>query len=305
MVTTWPPASASTAPAAGALPPRSPSTIWWPSRGPSTVTSPSSVPSHAGNGPTRPCSRSSERRRTMDDSSAPFFEAAENVGGPLGRSGDGEAVGRPQRPAGCQRRRARRPRDAWSPLYIHHLLDGPEGGRRTDRRHRRVPRQHQDGIDFDADLHRYIRDKDERSAAHGPERTIGRFHEMVAESARQAAGRAGRRVLEMRPIFPWAISLRGPAPTSCTMDLVVHADDLAVSIGRPGGEAPEAASSVAIDGLVAAARFAARRPCRHPGSGPPGALSGGCLPRPVRRVGSRRGQSPPRLSSDGPGRARA
>jgi hypothetical protein len=39
------------------------------------------------------------------------------------------------------------------------------------------------------------------------------------------------------------------------MECVVHADDLAVSVGRPPGEAPEAASTVVIESMLAAARF--------------------------------------------------
>jgi hypothetical protein len=107
---------------------------------------------------------------------------------------------------------------------------------------------------FDADIHRYIRDMSESSAAHGPEATIGRFRELVATLRDRLRTESGRRLLDMRPTLPWGASLEDRLRLNMT-DLVVHADDLAVSLGRSGSEAPEAASSVAIDALMAAARF--------------------------------------------------
>ena len=137
--------------------------------------------------------------------------------------------------------------------YIHRLLDGPDGSS--------VPvvsvGEYTASFkleDFDADLHRYIRDQNERSASHGPERTTGRFRELVATLRERLRTESGCRLLDMRPTFPWAMPLEDRLHV-VVMDLVVHADDLAVSLGRPGGEAPGAATNLAIDALIAAARF--------------------------------------------------
>ncbi len=188
----------------------------------------------------------------MDDSFAPFFEAAENVAALLE---DPETTKRWEEPSVLQGVSVGglAAHVMMVAAVIHHLLDGPEGsGAPIVGVGEYLASMKMD--DFDADLHRYIRDKNERSASHGPERTIGRFHELVATLRDRLRAEPGRRVLDMRPMFPWAISLEDRLRV-VTMDLVVHADDLAVSIGRAGCEAPEAASSVAIDGLVAAARF--------------------------------------------------
>jgi hypothetical protein len=140
--------------------------------------------------------------------------------------------------------------------YIHRLLDRPEGSGGSDATTVGVG-QYLASMkmdDFDADLHRYIRDKNERSATYGPERTASRFRELVSTLRDRLQTESGRRLLDMRPTFPWAMSLEDRLRL-LVIDLVVHADDLAVSVGRPGSEAPAAASSVAIDGLIAAARF--------------------------------------------------
>jgi len=107
---------------------------------------------------------------------------------------------------------------------------------------------------FDADIHRYLRDKAEHSATYGHEATADRFRELVATLRDRLQTESGRRILDLRPTLPWGISLEDRVRVNM-MDLVVHADDLAVSLGRSGDETPGAASSVAIDVLMAGARF--------------------------------------------------
>jgi hypothetical protein len=106
---------------------------------------------------------------------------------------------------------------------------------------------------FDDEIHRYLRDKAVRSAAHGPERTTARFGEILAVLRARLPAESGERLLEMRPVLPWAITLQDRIRL-VLWDLVVHLDDLAVSLGRPGREAPERASGIAIDAMLDAAR---------------------------------------------------
>jgi mycothiol maleylpyruvate isomerase-like protein len=137
--------------------------------------------------------------------------------------------------------------------YIHRLLDGPD-----------VADAPVVGLGqyvasfrmeaFDADIHRYMRDKAAHSAAYGAERTTARFREMVAALRDRLPAESGQRTLDMRPVLPWAITLEDRIRL-VLWELVVHLDDLAVSLGRPGGEAPEGASTIAIDAMLEAARF--------------------------------------------------
>lgn len=137
--------------------------------------------------------------------------------------------------------------------YILRLLDAP-GGSGAPRVN--VP-QYMATMkmeDFDADIHRYIRDKNEQSATHGPENTISRFRELISTLGDRLRAEPGSLLLDMRPTFPWAQTLEDRLRL-LVVDLVVHADDLAVSIDRPSSEGPASAASVAIDALVATARF--------------------------------------------------
>jgi mycothiol maleylpyruvate isomerase-like protein len=108
--------------------------------------------------------------------------------------------------------------------------------------------------DFDADIHAYLRRIAEKSATYGPARTTARFRDLVAALRDRLQTESTHRILDLRPTLPWGISLEDRVRLNL-MDLVVHADDLAVSLGRSGSEAPEAASSVAIDALMGAARY--------------------------------------------------
>lgn len=107
---------------------------------------------------------------------------------------------------------------------------------------------------FDADIHRYLRDKAAHSATYGPERTAARFREQLDGLRQRLPAECGRRILDMRPILPWGVSLDDRLRLQI-MEFVVHGDDLAVSLGRSSGEAPEAASTVVIEGMLEAARF--------------------------------------------------
>jgi uncharacterized protein (TIGR03083 family) len=138
------------------------------------------------------------------------------------------------------------------PRYILVLLDGPEvGGAPVVGIGQYVAAFKMDS--FDADIHRYIRDKAAHSASYGPDRTRARFRESIAALRDRLGGEPGDRILDMRPTLPWAITLADRIRLQ-TFDLVVHLDDLAISLGRSGAEAPKGASTVAIDAMLEAAR---------------------------------------------------
>jgi hypothetical protein len=108
--------------------------------------------------------------------------------------------------------------------------------------------------EFDADLPRYLRDVGERTAKHGHSETLKRFRELLAKLQDTLPDYSGNRLLDMRPVLPWAVPLEDRIRLQ-VIEFVVHGDDLAVSLGCDGAEVPEAAWAVAIDALIAAARF--------------------------------------------------
>ena len=106
---------------------------------------------------------------------------------------------------------------------------------------------------FDAEIPRYLRDKGERAAKHGPSQTAGWFRELLARLASKLAQQPADRLLDMRPVLPWAVRLDDRIRLQ-VIEFVVHGDDLAVSLGRDDVEFPERASAVTIDALMAGAR---------------------------------------------------
>jgi hypothetical protein len=107
---------------------------------------------------------------------------------------------------------------------------------------------------FDDELPRALRDMGERSAKHGPAETARRFRDSLPQLRSRLAASALDRLLDMRPALPWAIRLDDRVRLMI-IELVVHGDDLAVSIGRDGAALPESAVAVTIGALMMAARF--------------------------------------------------
>lgn len=67
------------------------------------------------------------------------------------------------------------------------------------------------------------------------------------------AGEKGDRLLDLRPIVPIAIRLDDFLRTR-VMELVVHADDLATSVGVDPPQPSASAATMAIESLMATAR---------------------------------------------------
>lgn len=191
----------------------------------------------------------------MDDSFSSFFEVAEYVADFLE---DPETAKRWEEPSALRGLSVGglAAHLVMGVAYIHRLLDGPDDSGGSDAPIVGIG-QYVASVkmeDFDAELHRYIREKNERSATYGPERTTGRFRELVSTLRDRLRTESGHRLLDMRPTFPWAMTLEDRLRL-LVIDFVVHADDLAVSVGRAGAEAPAAAADLAIEALVATARF--------------------------------------------------
>ena len=108
------------------------------------------------------------------------------------------------------------------------------------------------GPDLRSDLQRAIRARGEEAAAGGPEALARAWSEAAGRLAeRLAAEPPGRR---MRVFNGLVIGLDDYLVTRL-VEMCVHADDLAVSLGVPAPPLPEAATSLAIATLVGVARL--------------------------------------------------
>lgn len=109
-----------------------------------------------------------------------------------------------------------------------------------------------DEPDIDADIHRRIRQGGEGEAAHGQEALLARYDAALERLApRLAAERPDRLVRAFKDIV---LTLDDFLVTRC-IELLVHIDDLAVSVGVPTPEPAVAAAGPAIAALVDVARL--------------------------------------------------
>jgi uncharacterized protein (TIGR03083 family) len=105
--------------------------------------------------------------------------------------------------------------------------------------------------DLDGPLHRAARTQGERSAQRGPKETVTRSAERFDAVATRLAAENLDRVIDLRPTLPGAIRLDDFIRTR-VVELVVHGDDLAVSVGVPP-DPPVDGTAIATDALVALA----------------------------------------------------
>ncbi|WHT16753.1 maleylpyruvate isomerase N-terminal domain-containing protein [Crossiella sp. CA-258035] len=110
------------------------------------------------------------------------------------------------------------------------------------------------GADLDHDLNVRIRDSGEQAATEGPAALADQVDAAIADLAGRLPGTPDRPV--RIPFWgPWSLSLEDLLVTRM-MELTVHADDLAVSIGVPTPEFPVSAVESVLDLL---SRLALRR----------------------------------------------
>ena len=110
------------------------------------------------------------------------------------------------------------------------------------------------GAPLDAEVNSGIRSRGEDIGREGAQPLAKRAGAALAEQQARLAGLPGGQLVFL-PQTGWALSL-GDFLTTRTMELAVHMDDLAVSVGLPARELPDAAFDPV---LVLLARLAARR----------------------------------------------
>ena len=101
-------------------------------------------------------------------------------------------------------------------------------------------------------IHDVLRDKFERAAGHGWESNRDKFLGLAERLTSRLEGESAERLLDLRPFEPLILRLGDFLPTRI-LELVVHGDDLATSVGIDA-PLPENAATVAIDLMMAVAR---------------------------------------------------
>jgi uncharacterized protein (TIGR03083 family) len=103
-------------------------------------------------------------------------------------------------------------------------------------------------------MHDVVRDMSEKAALLGPEANTSKFRSLISRLQMRLPGESHERVLDLAPTLPIFVRLVDFLTTRI-VELVVHADDLAVSIGA-AAPLPEEAAAVVIEALVKTARAA-------------------------------------------------
>ncbi|HEU5426227.1 MAG TPA: maleylpyruvate isomerase N-terminal domain-containing protein [Actinocrinis sp.] len=110
------------------------------------------------------------------------------------------------------------------------------------------------GTDLDTEFNQSIREGGEATAAEGPDRLAARTADCVAQ-LRESLPAAPDRLVRRPTWGPYSVSL-DTFVTSRMLELLVHSDDLAHSVGVPTPEFPAAAIEAVVDVLT---RIALRR----------------------------------------------
>jgi hypothetical protein len=104
-------------------------------------------------------------------------------------------------------------------------------------------------------LHGVLHDQFEQAAGRGWEPNRDKFRSLGERLAERLEGESAARLLDLRPTLPLVVSL-GEFLRTRIVELVVHGDDLATSVGIDEPPLPERAATVTIDVMVAVARAA-------------------------------------------------
>ena len=128
----------------------------------------------------------------------------------------------------------------------------PDGGRVIGLGEYYLPLAIRDDADLEGQIHTAVRAQGERGAQRGPEEAVSRLATRVEEIRSLLPGTDPNRLLDLRPTLPGAIRLQDFLRTR-VLELVVHGDDLATSVGLSSAP-PEDAAGVTIEVLLATAR---------------------------------------------------
>ena len=101
-------------------------------------------------------------------------------------------------------------------------------------------------------IHDVLRDKFERAAGHGWESNRDKFLGLAESLTSRLEGESAERLLDLRPFEPLVLRLGDFLPTRI-LELMIHGDDLAASVGIDA-PLPESAATVTIDLMLAVAR---------------------------------------------------
>jgi len=110
------------------------------------------------------------------------------------------------------------------------------------------------GAGLDADINVRIRDGGDKEAADGPDALAARVDSAIGQST-DALAALPERPVRISLWGPWSLTLNDMLITRM-MELAVHSDDLAVSVGLPTPELPQGVVDSVIDLL---SRLAVRR----------------------------------------------
>lgn len=104
-------------------------------------------------------------------------------------------------------------------------------------------------------MHDVVRDMSEQTGARGPEANASQFGALLETLRKRLPDEPDHRLLNLHPVIPACARLDDFLQTRI-VELIVHADDLAVSVGATPPAVSEAAAVAAIDALVTTARAA-------------------------------------------------
>jgi Mycothiol maleylpyruvate isomerase N-terminal domain len=108
--------------------------------------------------------------------------------------------------------------------------------------------------DLDAGWHPLLRDDAERRAGYGPEAVGARFHGLVSRLTDRLPGEPAQRLVPIWTVPNGATPLETYLATR-VVELVVHTDDLASSVGLAPVSVPSDAATAAIGAFVEMARY--------------------------------------------------
>ena len=117
--------------------------------------------------------------------------------------------------------------------FVHGLRIGPGGSGRSP-------------------IHDLVAEQCRRASRHGWESNRDKFFGLAERLTAQLRGESASRLLDLRPTVAVVVRLRDYLPTR-VLELVVHGDDLATSVGIDA-PLPESAATVTIDVMLGVAR---------------------------------------------------